>query len=288
MRIAGHEDKRALRGRAGAADIPRLTLSAVRPAAARAAAMEGEQRRRESRVAELEGFVTASKELGNFTLHEIRRLNAQLKSQSESLSRMLSDGSHEWARDRADNLFATSTLISIRLDAYDLEVNPEQAINQHRRSVGVYSKFDKCRHVLRTQASARRIKVLFDGESHSMIDAFPIFDLLPYVLLENAIKYSPDDQTIALTFEESRGQIRVQLASYGPTLEAGEWDRVFDRGFRGKHASARSPGSGLGLFVAQRICHIHGISISARSGPSSTAIDSVPYSEFVVDVLCPR
>ena len=53
--------------------------------------------------------------------------------------------------------------------------------------------------------------------------------------------------------------------SEGPPLEAGEEEKIFEESYRGVNVRSDSSGSGLGLFVAKRICGFHNIEISAVS-----------------------
>src|SRR6266536_117508 len=63
----------------------------------------------------------------SFTMHEIRRLNLDIKAQAEEMVANLSKGpaDTDFLDYRAQNIFGTSSLISIRLDSYDFHVNPK-------------------------------------------------------------------------------------------------------------------------------------------------------------------
>jgi signal transduction histidine kinase len=83
------------------------------------------------------------------------------------------------------------------------------------------------------------------------------------VILENAVKYSPQNQTIEIIFESFSGRQQVTVKSYGPDVEDDELPRLFEKGFRGA-LTKTMPGEGLGLFLAKRVCDFHGISIFAE------------------------
>lgn len=93
------------------------------------------------------------------------------------------------------------------------------------------------------------------------IMGYKIFDLLPFVLLDNAIKYSPKDKDIRVTFLEKDNSLSVTIMSYGPPLLAGEEQFVFEETFRGENVKNTTEGSGIGLSLAKKICDIHDISI---------------------------
>ena len=112
---------------------------------------------------------------------------------------------------------------------------------------------------------------------------YPIFELLPFVLLENAIKYSPPDESITVSFLEDKHGLQVIVNSIGPQLSEDEHKSLFQRDFRGTNAKKTSDGSGAGLHFAKLVCDLHKIQISARSQrQEKLRLNGVPYSYFTV------
>lgn len=93
------------------------------------------------------------------------------------------------------------------------------------------------------------------------------------------MKYSPRGQDITVDFAEDERRLAVNVISIGPVVEDDELDQLFDEGFRGKHAVPQF-GSGLGLYVAKKICEYHNIRLTFRSGAKRFDLNRVPYSEF--------
>lgn len=85
-------------------------------------------------------------------------------------------------------------------------------------------------------------------------------------LVENAIKYSPDDSKILISSEERDGWVVIQVADQGPGIPADELSNVFDKFFRSRNAKA-SPikGSGLGLYLAKYFVELHHGRLTAES-----------------------
>lgn len=98
-------------------------------------------------------------------------------------------------------------------------------------------------------------------------------------LVENAIKYSPENSKVLITSEEVDGKIVVQVADQGIGIPADELPNVFMKFFRSKNAKA-SPikGSGLGLYLAKYFVELHQGSILAESaaGQGSTFTVELP------------
>jgi signal transduction histidine kinase len=177
-------------------------------------------------------------------------------------------------------------MISSRLAFTDLELNPASVTLQLTLRAGLYKKFQKAHHVLALKARLRRVPIRFTGNSYLEIDALPSFELVPFVILDNAIKYSPADQEIRVKFDENLpgNRLVIDVSSTGPIVEPDELSAIFDRGVRGRNASKLSVGGdGLGLFLAKFLCDYHGIDVSASSGRESQfSINGVPYGLFHV------
>jgi len=74
-------------------------------------------------------------------------------------------------------------------------------------------------------------------------------------LLDNALRYSPDQSTIDVDVVVRNRWCMVVVRDHGPGLSATDQERMFQRFYRGDPARARSPrsGSGLGLAIVQQI-----------------------------------
>ncbi len=95
---------------------------------------------------------------------------------------------------------------------------------------------------------------------------------LAVILLENAVKYSPDGGTVQLESKVADGHVQFTVGNTGPCIPAVDLPQVFDRFYRVDlaRAHARDPGgSGLGLTIAQRIVHNHDGEISVSSDPET-------------------
>ncbi len=77
-------------------------------------------------------------------------------------------------------------------------------------------------------------------------------------LIENAVKFSPENSTISLTLSE-KGQKEVifTITNYGKNISEEKADRIFDK-FYQSDISHATMGNGLGLAMAKRIIQLHG------------------------------
>ncbi|BBN87177.1 ATP-binding protein [Azospira sp. I09] len=86
-------------------------------------------------------------------------------------------------------------------------------------------------------------------------------------LLENALKYSPAEQSIELRVAQSEGWLELSVCDRGEGLAPGQEEDLFGL-FRRGRSESNVPGAGLGLAIARTIAEAHGGSVSAanRSG----------------------
>ena len=93
-------------------------------------------------------------------------------------------------------------------------------------------------------------------------------DLLKTVLLnliENAIKYSPENTRILVTTEEAAGELVIQVADQGRGISVEDLPHVFDRFYRAKDSRLSTPGNGLGLYLAKYFVDLHNGQIEVES-----------------------
>jgi signal transduction histidine kinase len=87
-------------------------------------------------------------------------------------------------------------------------------------------------------------------------------------LLDNAIKYTLQGGTIALTVSAINSHAVLEVADNGIGIPAEALPRVFDRFFRVDEARSRElGGAGLGLSIVKSICTAHHGRVEANSTP---------------------
>ena len=88
-------------------------------------------------------------------------------------------------------------------------------------------------------------------------------------LLDNAIKYTPDNGTVTLRVSATSDRARLEVEDNGIGIPPEALPHVFDRFFRvDKARSHRDPGgAGLGLSIVKSICTAHGADIKVHSTP---------------------
>ncbi|GAB6906378.1 PAS/PAC sensor signal transduction histidine kinase [Desulfosarcina cetonica] len=85
-------------------------------------------------------------------------------------------------------------------------------------------------------------------------------------LLDNAIKYSPEDSVILIEALKSTGEIEIRFKDQGIGIAKKHLSRLFERFYRVDKARSRKlGGTGLGLAIVKHIAQAHGGTITVES-----------------------
>jgi signal transduction histidine kinase len=116
-------------------------------------------------------------------------------------------------------------------------------------------------------AEQRRLALTLPQAPWPVPDVSGDWDLLflaVHNLLDNAMKFSQQGDTVEVRAFEDRGSVVVEVADTGPGIERGDLPRVWEELYRGQTAQG-IPGSGLGLALVQTIVARHGGEVVLRS-----------------------
>lgn len=136
------------------------------------------------------------------------------------------------------------------------------------------------------QLSKRHIDIeVQSGDEEVAGDRASLIELIA-ILLDNAIKYSPDKSTITLASRPSGQQVRLSVADQGVGVKASDIPFIFHRFYRADRSRSKDhvEGYGLGLSIAKRITDIHRgeISVESIAGEGSTFRIKLPVSHTPV------
>lgn len=77
-------------------------------------------------------------------------------------------------------------------------------------------------------------------------------------LLENAIKYTPEDKTITVTLVKKQDNALLSITDEGTGIPDNEKGKIFDKFYRiGNENSRKAKGTGLGLYLSNKIIAQH-------------------------------
>lgn len=134
----------------------------------------------------------------------------------------------------------------------------------------------------RTAKAAKERAVIIDNQSKPLrvLGSKDGLAQLATILLDNAIKYSPNNSTITITTATKGGNALIAFADQGQGIKPDDLPHIFDRLFRADQSRNKEKvsGFGLGLSIAKKIVELHkgAIDVTSKVGKGSTFTIRVP------------
>jgi two-component system, OmpR family, sensor kinase len=233
----------------------------------------------------------------------LARLDAAFRRREEALSRQrrfAADASHElrtpltsisgharmldeWALE-GDKETARASVGAIRREAGRMRGLIESLLTLTRgdedapMEVGRYDLGAVAKEATETAANGK-VSVEFVPTEHEIMATFDRERVLQVasILLDNAVKYTPDGGSVAVRVEEDGGGVALAVSDTGIGIPEDQLPLVFERFYRADSARTEK-GVGLGLSIARQIAEAHGGTIEAKSteGVGSTFVLLLP------------
>ena len=233
----------------------------------------------------------------NMLVHDLRNISGSIYNAALEAETFVNRRNLVEASVRIHNIIAAQSLLKIRTDVLDFLGNPASIIRA--RNIEVYRKVDKVCRMFKPKAQERGVQISLSGGSYMTTEGPEVFEIVPYVLVDNAIKYSPLNGNIEVGVEDDGRTIFLSVTSFGPRIMPHEQDLIFEKGVRGEHATRSTvPGSGLGLFLIHQMVvdHFQGIihvvqdidaeeDVEGRRYVETTFLVSVPVAQVDLEHL---
>jgi signal transduction histidine kinase len=101
-------------------------------------------------------------------------------------------------------------------------------------------------------------------------------------LLDNAVKYSPDDGVITVGVEQRHAEAVLTVSDQGIGIPEAARARLFERFYRANNLdSYQMPGTGIGLSIVNQIVTLHGgvLQVASAEGQGSTFTVRLPLAK---------
>lgn len=227
-----------------------------------------------------------------------------IKQTMEDQKRFIADASHELKtpitallteievslRDKSINLKTAKELLKSNLD----EVTKMKDMTNHLLSLSSYEKpvvknsfesvdipeaINMAVQKNKPMAGVKKIKIISNikpeityGDPASLVDLFSI-------IINNAIKYSPQKSTIRISSISTRRHVKVFIKDQGIGISNQDIPHIFERFYRGDKSRTKNKidGYGLGLSIAKAIVDSHSGEIKViNENPGTTFEISLP------------
>lgn len=187
--------------------------------------------------------------------HDPIKWAEQINISSEKLIERISGDSFKEKFNGASSeikaIYKSSKLLTDSFNMLEVFFNPESASFGKSVKTNIYRLFDKVQAILYfSEGKKRNKKFQLKGRSHREIFLYESFPIIALSLVHNALKYS-QSRDIEININDTDGGVEVFVSSIGPVISDHEIEKIFDKGFRGKHAkNLHHDGMGIGLYVA--------------------------------------
>ena len=202
----------------------------------------------------------------NLLVHDLRRLSGTIYHAAEEAKSLLKEKKTlGQVKDRLDNIVAAQSMLKIRTDVLDFSGNPD--IVAENDDIPLYRRTHKVVRCFGPLAERTSVQVTMKGSSFGTSVGPNTFEIIPYIVIDNAIKYSPNNSSVEVSVHDAPDFIELVVVSLGPNIRPVERDLIFEKGYRGDVARSREDsGSGLGLFLCKKMVEAFGGEISVEVG----------------------
>ncbi len=107
-----------------------------------------------------------------------------------------------------------------------------------------------------------------------------LLQLLFNNLIENAIKYSPADEPVTVSLIKEGNSSFLAIADQGQGISEHDRKKIFEKFYRGGNENTRrTKGTGLGLYLSQKIAEDHHTAIVIKDNHPTGSIFTVEFKE---------
>ncbi len=167
-------------------------------------------------------------------------------------------------------------LVEILLETYKLN---EQDIQLNFESININRLIDRIINEMFPIAQTHSISLNFykDCDESVMLDEFYMKRVLKNIIL-NAISFSNPNSSVDINIYKDGNKLIIKMKNSGKTIKEEELERIFDKYYSTTN-KFRKVGTGLGLYLANKIIRAHKGKIKAESNTgenTTTLVISLP------------
>ena len=183
-------------------------------------------------------------------------------------------------------LFKTASLLDEQLRMFRYRASSEQISSGRKNLFPIYKVVDKLQKIFKIFAIEHGVDIEMEGNSFNAPLLFDSFSSVPFILLDNAIKYTLVGQIIQIKIADiDNGGVEFSMSSMSTICD----EHIFEKRKRGPYSQRLTDrGMGMGLYVAKKICDANNSTITHSCQRSiQVTKDDIAYcsNTFTVRVL---
>lgn len=173
-------------------------------------------------------------------------------------------------------------LINLNTAILNLELNPDFYTFQQKQHIDLIPIFKRATKIFKLKSTKRKINLEVNGEELPKAYAFPIIKIIPYIILDNCIKYSPSNQSIDIEYMTVGKSCIITITSLGPYVPILEVPKLTQKFYRGENSvNSEVDGKGLGLYILDKICAMNNIRFDFKSKDTNFKYNGISYSTII-------
>lgn len=143
-------------------------------------------------------------------------------------------------------------------------------MNPHIEKVELSQHIDRLTERMLPSATTKEIAITIDQNENTWISADPgMLDMILDNILSNAIKYSPNNSTIAIAVKNNANTIVCSISNQGAGIPEEKLHAIFERFYRvDESRNSGTGGFGLGLSIVKKLADLQQIEVSVTSETS--------------------
>jgi two-component system phosphate regulon sensor histidine kinase PhoR len=152
----------------------------------------------------------------------------------------------------------TDSLLWIMQEMLDLSMIESGQAIMRMIEVPLHSLVDEAIERLEDQSETRDIKIVHDVAEDIQVLCDPDQARRVFVnLLHNAVKWSPQGDTINVHAVNGGDEVTISVIDHGPGVPDDQVDRIFERFYQVDPSRSKQSGTGLGLAICKHIVEAH-------------------------------
>ena len=127
-----------------------------------------------------------------------------------------------------------------------------------------------CVLLLENKWSKKNLELNVDFEEHQICANEELLKQVWVNLLDNAIKFTPDDGLIEVAIGEDGNSVAVSVINSGSEIPEENRERIFQKFYQADESHA-TEGNGIGLAIVQKVVQLHQGKVEVESGKGRTS-----------------
>lgn len=165
------------------------------------------------------------------------------------------------------NSLIDNILLASRLESNEIRLKPE------RQNLSILIT-DLLTRYYKSEMDRGEIRCELENDIYANIDVHAFPSIITN-LIDNAIKYSPDEKSIIVSLRSTKNDLVLTVSDQGCGIPDREKSQVFTKFYRaGNEETRRTRGTGLGLFIVNFLVEKHHGKIGIRNNsPAGTTFE---------------